>query len=480
MKLNSEELSQESILPKLDSYIAAQVKRLHIPGAVLAVVTGDKIIHTRSFGYGHLDKAILSPHTPLFIGSLTKSFTALAILQLAEANKLDLDLPVQRYLPWFKIADPHASSKITIRHLLNQTSGLPEGAGERILADFDERPDANERQIRSLANLKLAHPVGSKVAYCNLNYNILGLIIEVVSGEWYSDYVQDHIFNPLEMTHSYTSKEKAKQNGLATGHRYWFGFPIPVPNLPIPNGSLASGQLISTAEDMAHYLISHINDGRFMGKQILSKSGIAETHRGIREYVKMGISSGKYGMGWFEIDIGSTKTYSHGGNVPDFSSFMVILPEQKTGLVLLFNADPYGLPPIIGEVGMGLTALFAGEKPAPIRLKFIQWVMPLLLLIPFLQALGVVKVLKRMKDWRKNSEIHPDLRQFWINNIIVPLIPDLTLFGTLTALISNKMFGFFRLFMPDISWILMICGGFSGIWAVIRTILMVKTWRKPK
>ncbi len=91
-----------------------------------------------------------------------------------------------------------------------------------------------------------------------------------------------------------------------------------------------------------------------------------------------GISSGRYGMGWFEIDLGQTKTFSHGGNVPDFSAYMALVPGQKRGVVLLANADPYGLPPIMEEVGNGVTALLAGQQPEPIKLDFIQWIMRLL------------------------------------------------------------------------------------------------------
>ena len=100
----------------------------------------------------------------------------------------------------------------------------------------------------------------------------------------YADYIQNHILTPLEMRHSYTSKEDAKQNGLAMGHRHWFSLPFPAPNLPIPQGSLPSGQLISSAEDMAHYLIAHLNGGRYGDVQILSAAGIEELHRGAVEF----------------------------------------------------------------------------------------------------------------------------------------------------------------------------------------------------
>lgn len=100
-----------------------------------------------------------------------------------------------------------------------------------------------------------------------MNYNLLGLVIEAASGETYEDYVRFHIFEPLEMTNTYTSKADAQAGGLAAGHQFWFGIPVVSQDLPVPVGSLAAGQIISSTEDMAHLLITHLNDGRYGGAQ---------------------------------------------------------------------------------------------------------------------------------------------------------------------------------------------------------------------
>jgi CubicO group peptidase (beta-lactamase class C family) len=197
----------------IDTYVEGQMRRLKIPGASLAIIEGGEIVHLRGFGRARPGGDAPTPQTPFFIGSLTKSITALAVMQLIEAGKIELDAPVQRYLPWFRVADPGASAEMTVRHLLNQTSGLPMVAGNAVLADLDDRPDATERQVRALATLKITRPVGSKWEYSNLNYNVLGLIMEAASGESYADYVRDHIFIPLEMSLTYTSKAAAKRPG---------------------------------------------------------------------------------------------------------------------------------------------------------------------------------------------------------------------------------------------------------------------------
>jgi CubicO group peptidase (beta-lactamase class C family) len=462
----------------IDAYIEKQIDRLKIPGVSLAIVEGDKIVHLRGFGQARPGGEAPSPQTPFFIGSLTKSFTALAVMQLVESGKVELDAPVQRYLPWFRVADPQASAQMTVRHLLNQTSGLPYLPSGLVPAYVDDCLDATERQVRALSGLKITRPVGSKCEYSNLNYNILGLIAEAGSGESYPDYIQNHIFNPLGMRHSYASKEEAKQNGLAMGHRHWFSLPIPAPELPIPRGSLPSGQLISCTEDMAHYLIAHLNEGCYGEVQILSGKGINELHRGVKEYVMFGISAGKYGMGWFDIDMGQTKTFSHSGNVPDFSGFMALLPEQKRGLILLLNADPYGMPPITEEVGMGVTALLAGQQPAPIKLDFIQWIMRLLPLIPILQIAGVFATLRRISRWRRDPVLRPSAGRMWGQQILLPLIPNLSLVALLLFLLARNMLRFMLLFMPDLAWITLISGGFAGIWAFLRTSLILRALRK--
>src|SRR6266487_95078 len=117
--------SNEPDIAKIDAYVSAQMQANHIPGVALGLVHNDQIVHLRGFGSADSTGRAVTPHTPFMIGSVSKSFTALAIMQLVEAGKVELDAPVQRYLPWFRVADPAASARITVRHLLYQTSGLP-------------------------------------------------------------------------------------------------------------------------------------------------------------------------------------------------------------------------------------------------------------------------------------------------------------------------------------------------------------------
>jgi CubicO group peptidase (beta-lactamase class C family) len=459
----------------IDAYVVAQMQRLNIPGASLAVVEGDRIVHGRGFGRARPGGGAPMTQTPFFIGSVGKSITALAVMQLVEAGEVELDAPVQRYLPWFRVADPEASARMTVRHLLNQTSGLPMLRGEVALTDFDDRPDAAERQVRALATLEIHRPVGSKWEYSNLNYNVLGLIVEVASGRPYAEYIQQHILDPLEMTHTYTDRAAAKRDGLAMGYRLWFGRPVPAGDLPVPAGSLSAGQHISCAEDMAHYLIAHLNGGRYGDVRVLSASGIEELHRGVAEYRYGSIASGRYGMGWFDQDLEGIKTYSHGGNVPDFSAFIALVPEQKKGVALLFNADPYGLPAITEEVGMGLTALLAGQEPGPMRLDFVRWIMGLLPAIPLLQLAGVAATGRLLRRWRRDPASRPAGGRLWARHVALPLIPDLGLAAALAYLRSSGLLRFMHYYLPDLAWIVRISGGLAGLWGLLRAGLILRT-----
>lgn len=468
-----------SPVEEIDAYIEQQMHRLNIPSASLAIVEGDKIVHLRGFGQARPGGEAPLPQTPFFIGSATKSFTALAVMQLVEAGQIELDAPVQRYLPWFRVADPQASAQMTVRHLLNQTSGLSLLPGWQMLADFDNRPDATERQARSLATLVLKRPVGVAFEYSNVNYSLLGLVIEAASGEAYGDYIQNHIFDPLEMRHSYTTKAAAQQAGLAVGHQSWFGLPIAVPDLPVPSGSLPAGQLIVSAEDMGHYLIMHLNEGRYGEMQLLSPAGIAELHRPAVDASSFGVTE-QYGMGWYIGEQGQPSLVWHSGMVPDFYTYMALLPAQKKGVILLINVDHFTMQLTLTEVGAGVAALLAGKPPAPIQFGVIPWVLRGLLLIPIFQILGVVATLRQLRRWRQDPQQRPRRRRLWGQHILLSLLPNLVLAALPVYLLVSKLLGFMRLFFPDGSWIALICGGFAAIWSFLRTVLILRAHRKPQ
>jgi len=315
----------------IDAYIRRQMKDARIPGLAVGIVRDGHLVHLRGFGRADDSGRAFTPQTPLFIGSNSKSFTALAVMQLAEAGKVDLDAPVQRYLPWFRVADPEASAQITVRHLLNQTSGLTEGADRRATLAAGMHP--LEPAVRALATTGLARPPGAAFEYSNLNYTTLGLVVEMAAGEPFDAYLKRHIFEPLNMHHTYTAIEDARRDGLASGYRYWFGFPVAF-DTPGHGGTVPAGGIISTAEDMSRYLAMYQGGGRYRGQVVLSPAGIGQMMQPGPPQKRGAFAGAGYGMGWFTGPWGGVDASYHPGDEPGAHAGMALFKVNWKGLFL--------------------------------------------------------------------------------------------------------------------------------------------------
>ena len=181
----------------IERFIQEEMKVQRIPGLALGIVRDGRIAYVRGFGKADDSGRPVTPRTPFIIGSLSKSFTAMAIMQLVESGKVELDAPVQRYLPWFRVADEAASRAITVRQLLNQTSGLSTKTGRSFQGNGDTSDAALERTVHKLRTVGLTAPVGTKHQYSTLNYSVLGLIVQAVSGRSYESYLQTKVFDRL-------------------------------------------------------------------------------------------------------------------------------------------------------------------------------------------------------------------------------------------------------------------------------------------
>lgn len=330
----------------LDAYIETQMRELKIPGLALAIVRGDQIEYMR--GYGNADDVgrPVTPQTPFLVASLSKSFTALGVMQLVEAGKIDLEAPVQTYLPWFQMADRAASAKLTVRHLLHHTSGFSELDGALRNLDRNPAEDALEMSVRALSNARLDIAPGERYEYSNTNYDILGLLIQTVTGIPYETYIEENVFAPLQMENSYTSLEKARAGSSSTGYISLFGLTTNYDRfMPYSRTVVPSAGLFSSAEDMAHYLLVHLNEGRHpQGAALISPAGAAELHTpgvNINENVS-------YAMGWVTFPFpqlaaanGASEivpvALSHGGEGANFRSLMVMVPDLQLGVVVLMN-----------------------------------------------------------------------------------------------------------------------------------------------
>lgn len=370
-------------LQRIDSYIEGQLAQARIPGAALVIVEGDKITHARGYGIAGPDGRPVTAETGFYLGSLTKSFTALAVLQLVEAGKIDLDAPVREYLPWFRVADVEASARMKVSHLLNHTSGFSTYAGRTHLASTDHSPQAIERRVRDLSTTRLTAPVGKGRQYSNANYCVLGAIIESVAEQSYEDYIMEQILEPLDMTSSYTSEDAVRDNQMATGFRYWFGRPVSSESVPRPRGDLPAMFLVSCARDMGNYLLAHMNDGGFGEAHVLSESGISQLHTPERQELN-------YAMGWITRSIDDVQMLSHTGTTPTFHSEMVVFPAHRKGFALLINAQNQLSGPDVASLGRMVELNMLGIMALPVKkAPRICWNLGLLGALLLGQVIGV-------------------------------------------------------------------------------------------
>jgi CubicO group peptidase (beta-lactamase class C family) len=349
---------------ELDAWIGGQMARSGIPGYALTVVSSNGVLLERGRGEAAPGRPV-TVDTPFVIGSTSKSFTALAVMQLVDAGAVDLDAPVQRYVPEFTMAE-NAASGVTVRHLLQQTSGIPGAAGGPTLKSA--RDGSAEEAVAELRDTALAGPPGGEFRYANANFVLAGLVVERVSGQPYAHYVQRHIFDPLQMRHSYTSVADAAAAGLADGHRFWFGVPLRSGPTVRP-GLLAAGYLISSVSDLGRYLSMYLQDGRAPdGRQVVSSASL-RTMLTPGPQATLGPwadgTRAHYAMGWFVGGPWTESALVHPGNAPDSSAMIVLLPERGWAVAAVTNAthELPAAPPVVDRISRNAVDIVVGDKP---------------------------------------------------------------------------------------------------------------------
>ena len=434
--------------PALDAYVTGQMAKHGLPGVTLAITQGNQIIYSRGYGTAG-DGRPLTPQTPMYIGSQSKSFTALAIAQLAEQGKLDLNAPVRTYIPWFAVADADATMRITLFDLLHHTSGLSDAGYSVILPD-----DATlEEGVRSLAAAHPTAPIGAQHQYFNMGYAVLQQVIERVSGLRYEEYIQQNIFAPLGMIHSYGDPTLARQDDLAQGYSRFFGFAIPA-RQPHRAYELGAGFLISTAEDMARYAIAMNHAGVYQGALVLSPQWMRKLFAPVQGY----------GMGWHVSSAGDH--IWHGGANETFRASVELYPRRGLGIVLLINeghmVDHYISGP---QLLAGVTAIALGNPPPPVALgwsvRTIGW--GLLALVLALCVLHVFNF-RRLRGWPARAGRMSPLKRAWevAISFIIPTIILLVVYTQAKGFWGNRFNLAYQLSMlfsvlPDIG-VLMIVG----------------------
>ena len=460
------EIDNESI----DTFIKEEMRTSRIPGLALGIVKNGEIAYLKSYGHAGNGRN-LTPQTPFLIGSLSKSFTAVATMQLAEADLLNLDAPVREYLPWFEMAGDYDVSTMTVRHLLVQTSGIPWEAGLSTLADDSSL--ALEEEIRALKDIALAHPPGEQYIYSNTNYNILGLIIEKVSEQGYMAHVENDIFKPLEMQDSYLSKNDGIDGGMSEGHLKWFSFPVAT-DIQYLDNSLAAGFIISSAEDMSRYLLMHLGEGSYNQSIILSKAGAAELHTP----GKVADGESEYSMGLVVREVEGASLVMHDGATQGFNSGMIFSPKDQWGVVVLTNFAGQLELPAMG-IALGVADIMQGISPETDSRTRKMVYLGLLTLMIILIAFTIRSIILLPKKWAVNiKENRP--RGFFpvFGRIVLPagleLLVAYLIFIFIPAGAGFSVWSLFTLFHPDLVYSLLLLAALLLIKALWRIYLLFR------
>jgi CubicO group peptidase (beta-lactamase class C family) len=441
----------------IDRYLASSLAALGFPGTAVAVTRGGEVGYERGFGTAGPDRPV-GADTRFRLASLSKSFTALAILQLVEAGRLDLDTPVRTYLPEFTTADPATAGRITVRHLLNQTSGLADAG----FSEVNDPVDDLDARVRSLRTAHPASEPGQEFHYFDPNYQVLARLLEVGSGLAYATYLRERVFAPLGMRDTVavdTAADAARvAPDLAQGHVLVFGVPVARPEL---DGLLAgSGGVISTARDMARWLVLHTTGAGPDGERLLDPALLALTHT-----PPSGVAGG-YGMGWqASTDEHGLLRIEHTGVLSTFSAAAVLLPESGYGFVLLYDANS-AIADTAG-VTAGLAELLARGQAGdgPRDTTTVAAVLAALTV-----AVAGVRVLQiiRVRRTRPGSRWRRILATAWL---LLPLGLLLALPALMLALIDRRFTLWqLALAMPDVLVLLAVAAAAGVALAVARLV----------
>ncbi|MGH9380772.1 MAG: serine hydrolase [Thermoanaerobaculia bacterium] len=324
----------------LNVWVEEQMSWQRIPGLALGVVHGDALVWARGYGVADLESGRpVTPQTLFRMGSVTKLFTATAVMQLRDAGKLRLDDPVGTHLSWFRLQSPFdGAPPITLRHLLTHTSGLPREAAFPYWTTH-EFPTLEELKA-ALPEQTAVFPPGEEYKYSNLGLAMLGAVVAEVAGEPYEEYVRKHILEPLGMESTTLAPSPEDLRRLAAAYMRRTPDGARRQHTYYPTRSVApAANLISNVEDMARFAALHLREGSPEGRPVLDRYTLAEMRR--PQFVYDSWSGGR-GLGFAVSHEDGTTFVAHGGWIGGHRTHLLLVPEAKIGVVAMTNAEDVG------------------------------------------------------------------------------------------------------------------------------------------
>lgn len=309
----------------IDSLIQTEFNEKYGPGGVFMIAKNGKPIYQKAFGKANLELDVdLTPESVFQIGSMTKQFTAVAVLMLEEQRKLDVKEPISKYIPDYPSGD-----KITIHHLLTHTSGIKDFTKMKSLREIAQKEMTPKMMVDFFKNEPVDFAPGEKFDYNNSGYVVLGYIIELVSGETYEDFIKKYIFEKVGMSQSYYASDRQVINKRAYGyHKKEHGFVNKtVISFSVP---FSSGSLMSSLNDMLKW------------QNALNKNLLLSAENTKKAFSKYKLNSEEeftYGYGWHIKELNGTLTREHGGSVFGFKSMGVYIPSEDIYVIGFSNCD---------------------------------------------------------------------------------------------------------------------------------------------
>lgn len=436
----------------MDEFIASEMKTAGLPGMAYAVEDSGM-----SFSGAHGEKDIrtgeaVTPDTPFQLASISKSFTAVAILQLVESGDVELDGKLSSYLGVF---EGRPGGAITLRQLLGHTSGYSTLQGNETAVDSPASEDALIRQAALIASWAPDYAPGARWEYSNANYVLLGAVIEAASGLKYDQYIEAMLLEPIGMKNSFVS-DGGIYDQIAIGHKPWFGRKRPTKDhqTKTSRASAPGGGIIASANDLSLFLAMLLN----------GEDDVISAENKKLMMTPASAQASFYGLGWMLNP--QNGTVYHTGTNPGFETIAIMVPSERKAVIVLVNAG--------SGMGFGETRnLINGVSARALGWDFVRdqsaWGRKSLFLtfalLPVLFGVGAIQV------WFQRQGLRAKSGALGMFSLWFPLLMTLALAWISISLIPN-LFGVslssLAVFSPDLSISLLATGLAGVVWAVFR------------
>lgn len=340
---HAQTINIDRVVADLEPEIQRALLAGNIPSASIALIAGDRVIWTGAYGYSNLwARTPATPSTVYLVGSTFKAMSTIALLQQMEQGKFKLDDRVNDYLTDFKIQNEDPQHPVTFRHLLTHTSGLP-GAFGPFPVWGDTVPPSLDEYLRT--SLKVSKPPMTSVVYSNLAYTLVAYLVQKFSGVPYKQYVQEHVFKPLEMTSTAFEPTPEMEERLAIPYTVDEKTRSQTATVRLKAAVWPAGIVYGTVLNQANWLIANLNGGVFKGKRLISEQVLEQMFTRQYDQFKGGIEgiwgndTAGFGLTWWVQVRDGDRYFAHSGSVPGYTAFLLGNRDRKLGFAIMTNGN---------------------------------------------------------------------------------------------------------------------------------------------